>query len=357
MGRFDGKTEKATPQRRRKARREGTVARSAEVGSAAILVSGLVVVKVLGPQAVAVVAEETRVLLGTPLTDGIVPGSMVIDGMGRMALAAGAPFLAGAFVIALAAGFAQVGFAGSPQAAKPKLSNLHPRRGLDKLKPSNAGWELVRTAVKLGLLTALVWGPLTSWQREPARARSLDAGLGDLWGEVWAVLVRAALLAALVAVADYAWNRWRTTKQMRMSKDEVRQEHKDNEGDPHVKSQRRRRAAELSRNRMLSDVGTADVVLVNPTHVAVALVYGDDDPAPRVVARGADHLAARIRAEASRNGVPMLEDRPLARALYKDTRVGQYVPAGLFEAVAVVLAVAWRRSGRMPAGLAGGAAA
>lgn len=134
-----------------------------------------------------------------------------------------------------------------------------------------------------------------------------------------------------------------------MSMQEVKQEHKDSEGDPLVKSQRRRRAVELSRNRMLRDVALADVVITNPTHFAVALRYADGEGAPRVVAKGADKLAAKIRGLAHRHGVLVTENKPLARALYRRCKVGHYVPAALYEAVAVVLAVAYRRRGRVAA--------
>jgi flagellar biosynthetic protein FlhB len=162
------------------------------------------------------------------------------------------------------------------------------------------------------------------------------------------VITRALLLAVLIAGADYAYQKWRTDKQLKMSKDDVKREHKNTEGDPHIKGQRRRRQQEMSRNRMLGSVATADVVVTNPTHFAVALGYAPGDPAPRVLAKGTNRLALKIRREAHRNGVPVHEDRPTARALYRQVRIGGYVPASLFEAVAVVLAVAYRRTGRVP---------
>src|SRR5690606_2260219 len=136
------------------------------------------------------------------------------------------------------------------------------------------------------------------------------------------------------------------------------EEAKQTEGDPLVKAQRRRRAQELSRNRMLREVAGADVVVTNPTHLAVALRYRDGEPAPRVVAKGADRLAAKIRKIAYRNGILVTEDKPLARALYRRCKVGAFIPGALYEAVAVVLAVAYRRYGgaRVAAGTATSAA-
>ncbi len=352
MGRFDDKTEKATPRRRREARREGTVARSQEVATATSLLALLMTVRVLGEHGMQVAALETRALLGTPLTDGALPTARIGSSALHLLLVLAGPFLAASFAVALVAGFAQVGFHAAPKALKPKLSNLSPKKGLQRFSPAMAGWELARTALKLGLLAAVVWTPLSAWADNADRARSLDQGIGDLLGQVWTVLVRAMLLAVLIAAADYAWNRYRTEKQLKMSKQDLRQEHKDSEGDPHVKSHRRRRQLELSRNRMLGQVATANVVVTNPTHLAVALRYGVGDAAPRVVAKGADRVALRIRREAARHGVPITENKPLARALYRQVRVDGYVPGALYEAVAVVLAVAYRRSGRLPAGLA-----
>lgn len=348
MGRFDGKTEKATPQRRQKARSEGTVARSQEVGVAVSLVAAVLALRVFGGEAIGVAAEETRALLAVPVTDLSELGGAG-RAAGRMIVALSGPILAAAVLAALVAGVSQVGFRITPKAAQPKLSHVSPKKGLERLKPSRAGWELLRTALKLGLLVAIVWAPLQAWPTLVAQGSNLDGGIAATLGQTWSVLVRATALAAVIAAADYAWNRHRTGKELRMSKEEVRREHKDSEGDPLVRAQRRRRQSELSRNRMLRDVATADVVVTNPTHLAVALRYADGAPAPLVVAKGADRMAARIRAIAYRHGVTVTEDKSLARALYRRCRLGQYVPAALYEAVAVVLAIAYRRRGFLPA--------
>lgn len=163
------------------------------------------------------------------------------------------------------------------------------------------------------------------------------------------ILLRATALAAVIAIADLIYQRRRLDKQIRMTKDEVKREFKDSEGDPQLRAARRRRAGELSRNRMMRDAASADVLLVNPTHLAVALRYDPIDGAPKVVAKGADRIADKLRTIAARNGIPITADKPLARALFRRCKVGQHVPAALYEAVAVVLAVAYRRSGRGPA--------
>jgi flagellar biosynthetic protein FlhB len=163
---------------------------------------------------------------------------------------------------------------------------------------------------------------------------------------VWAIVIRAAGLAIVIAGADYTVTRFRHNKEMKMTKQEMREEFKTSEGDPHVRAARRQRAREMSRNRMIFDVANADVVVTNPTRLAIALKYEPDEVAPRIVAKGANKIAAKIRAEARRNGVPLIENKPLARSLYRRVKVGGFVPANLFEAVAAVLAVAYRRRPR-----------
>jgi flagellar biosynthesis protein FlhB len=350
------KTEQATPQKRREARKEGTVAKSQEIGVAASLLAGALTLRVALPPAADTVMEETRRMLTFPV-GGEVPLALLGETVGRMGIATVGPFLAAGTLAAVVAGVAQVGFKPTPKAALPKLKHLSLKRGISRFKPATASWELVRSVLKLGCLALLVWAPLQEWRRELASTRGLEASLERLVDQSWGFLLRVVLLAAVIGAADYAFNRWKTNRDLRMSKEDVKREHKSSEGDPLVKGQRRRRMAELSRNRMLGDVAGADVVVVNPTHLAIALRYGQDDLAPKVVARGADHLAAKIRREASRVGVPITHDVPLARALYRQCQLGQHVPAALYEAVAVVLAFAYRRRNAIPAHALTGSAA
>jgi flagellar biosynthesis protein FlhB len=344
----DGKTEKATPQRRTKARKEGQIARSQEVGVAVSLAAGAMVLKVFGPQALDTMRNGMSTIFSNSGTDHI-PTQMLGTFMGQVGLGVITPFLAAGVVAAVVGNVAQTGFSVSTKAAKPKLSHLSPKKGLDRLKPQQASWELVRSVGKLGLLAAVIWGPLMEFTNAAGAQRDVDAVIGRTLDMAWTVLLRTVLLMGVIAAIDYAYNRRKLNKNLMMSKEEIKQESKDSDGDPHIKGQRRRRAMELSRNRMLGEVAAADVVVVNPTHIAVALRYGDGDAAPRVVAKGADRIAAKIRKEAYRHGVLVTRDVPLARTLYRRCKVGSYVPAALYEAVAVVLALAYRRYGKVAA--------
>jgi flagellar biosynthesis protein FlhB len=341
------KTEKATPQKVREARKEGTVARSQEIGVAVSLLAGVLVLRVFAGPAADTVLEETRRLFSWG-SGSELPTAALGASAARMSTAVLLPFLGAATFAALVAGFGQVGFKPSMKAAKPKLSKLSPKQGLEVFKPAKAGWELIRSVLKLGLLGALVWSPMREWSEQLSHTRGLEASLALTFAQVWTLLLRVIALAIVIGAADYAWNRRKVAKDLRMSKDDIKKEFKNSEGDPLMKGQRRRRQQELSRNRMLGDLGTADVLVVNPTHIAVALRYGEADAAPRVIAKGADHLALKLRKEAYRIGLPVLQDIPLARTLHKQCKVGQHVPAALYEAVAVVLAHAYRRRGVLP---------
>jgi flagellar biosynthetic protein FlhB len=300
--------------------------------------------RLIAPGAATAIAGRTRAILSIA-GEGVIGPEVGANAMGMVVVGL-LPFLLAATVLGLAGGVGQVGFTLAPKAAKPKLSNLSIKKGLNRFKPSVFIWELVRTGAKLGLLVLFIWGPLQAWIARLGEPLGIIDAMAFTGGQVWQIVLRAAALALAIAAADYAVNRYRHVKELKMSKQELKEEFKSSEGDPMVRSARRQRARDMSRNRMIFDVALADVVVTNPTRLAIALKYDDDEPAPRVVAKGASKLAARIRAEARRNGIPVIEDKPLARALYRRIRIGHYIPATLFEAVAAVLAVAYRRKAR-----------
>jgi flagellar biosynthesis protein FlhB len=337
------KTEKPTPKKRREAKKKGQVPKSAEIGVAASLVTAVVALRIFAPSSVRTIFEDTRHLIGSA---GSNPSLETVSTLaGSMFLVGVAPFLGLALVIGLAAGVSQVGFVVTPEAAKPQLKSISPKQGLQKLKPAKASWELVRTVLKLGLFVAIAYVPVRDAIENLARVRNLDRAIADVAAVSWDLLARAAALAIVIGIADFAFNRWKNTKDLRMSKEEIKQEFKTSDGDPLVKGKRRRRAMEISRNRLIN-VSTAHVVVTNPTHFAVALAYEPPEPAPRVVAKGTDRHAKQIRKMAARHGVPIVENRPLARSLYQRVKVGGFVPNALYEATAIVLAEAYRRGGR-----------
>jgi flagellar biosynthesis protein FlhB len=302
------------------------------------------VVRVLGPSAVSTFAEGTTRILShsgegiRPAELGGTVASMVLRGL--------VPVLGLAVVLAVVGGVAQVGFVFAPKAVKPKLSNLSLRSGVAKFKPTTQLWELARNGAKIVLLAIAVWSPINHVLSGVTTMRSLGGWLSEVDGMASSVLLRSLVLAGLIAIGDFVFNRVRMTKQLKMTKQEVKDEARQSDGDPVVKGRRRQFARELSRNRMIGAVAAADVVIINPVRFAVALAYEENEPAPRVVAKGAGRMARQIRQEAYRHGVVVTHDPPLARALYRRCQVGHFVPKALFEAVAVVLAAVYRRRWR-----------
>lgn len=340
----DNRTEKPTPRRLRQAREEGQAfTRSQEVGIAVSLIGVVLSLRLLAPGVMERLIADTRFLLSAGAQPD--PMAAVTDRVGAMFAGSLIPFLATALVAGLVAGVSQTGVVFVPKAAKPRLKNLSLKRGLEKLKPSRALWDVGRSSIKIGLLLAMTWSTIDAWATHLRARHSFAESLAMTAAQAWSLIGRIALVAVAVAIGDYAINRYRTQKSLKMSRSDVKRDMRDSDGDPMVRMRRRRLAAEMSRNRMIGEVGHADVVVANPTHIAIALRYLPNDPAPRVVAKGAGRFAEKIKAEARRHGVLVTEDRPLARALFRNCKPGQFIPSDLYEAVAVVLATAFRRRG------------
>lgn len=238
----------------------------------------------------------------------------------------------------------QGGIVISGESLKPKAERISPKAGLKRLFSPEPLVDTAKSIVRLLMLAALSATVLRSILEEhllPIPV-ALDAAALRL-GEQMLTLVRMVAFAGLlVGGADYAYQRYKVGKQLKMTKEEVKQEYKQSEGDPAMKSRRRQAHAKLSRNQMLAAVPDASAVVVNPTHVAVAILYEEGSGAPRVVAKGGDGLAMRIRERAKESGVPIVEARPLARILHDRVEVGETIPNELFRAIAIVLAFVMR---------------
>ena len=331
------KTEAPTPKKLKEGRQQGQVARSSDLGAwlgvgAAALVLPLVA---RGTQGAVV---ELLVSLD----------AVAADPDPARALAAFAPLLAVTVVVAVAAAAAQGGIHLATKAAKPQFSRLNPAKGFKRIFGPQAWWEALKSLLKtvvLGLVLYQVVTGLTPFllgsgsMPLAATLQAVGGGTSDL--------IRTAVVAGLVlAAADFIVQKRRINKQLRMSKKEITDEHKQSEGDPMLKGAIRSRQLAMSRNRMMSDIAKADVVLVNPTHVAVALRYDPAKGAPRVVAKGAGAIAAKIREKATEHRVPMVENVPLARAIHAACDIGQEIPSDLYAAIAQVLAFVMRLRSR-----------
>lgn len=336
----DDKTEAPTPKKKREARLDGQLPRSQELVTWAALLIGSFAVGHTVTSANDVV-REVLTRGERVMADPSAPAAMAVAGAGlRGALLSVLP-LAGVMAAAgVVLNVAQIGWAPTTRSLKPKAAKLNPLKGLKKMVSPASLWEVVKSALKIVLLAGASWGPVSDAVTTLAAggSRSLPQVVALTGGVAMGLVRRVAVAGLLLATVDYVLARRRVMKGMKMTKQEVRDESRSNDGNAEMKGEMRARAMRLSRNRMLSDVAKADVVVVNPTHVAVALKYSPGAGAPRVLAKGSGAVADRIRAEAKEHGVPMVADVPLARTIHKLCEVGAEVPADVYEAVAKILA-------------------
>jgi len=337
------RTEPATPKRRREAREKGQVARSQEVSTVAILAAAIAGLCLWGPTIAGRLGEFMRFSLVATESSELVPSSAI--GLVRAgveeSLSALSPLLAVLVVGALAASYGQVGFLFMPQAALPRLGRINPINGATQLVSIRSVVRLLVAVAKFGLIAGVA--TLSVWTLTPklmamAGCTPLALLRTTSW-EAFVLLAKITFALATVSVVDYLFQRWKHERDLKMTKQEVRDELKLSEGDPTTKGRIRRVQREMSLRRMMHDVPKADVVVTNPTHFAVALQYDRASmPAPLVLAKGADFIAKRIIEIAKEHDVPVMEDKPVAQALYRTAEIGETIPPQLYRAVARILA-------------------
>jgi flagellar biosynthetic protein FlhB len=334
------KTEKPTPQRLKKARKEGQIPRTQELGTWL----GVATASVLLPMLVRRAFEEVQQLfvqIGAVASNPEPAAISVLMGQGLSAfLVTVLPTAVAMMVVGTLAAAAQGGVTFATKGMKPTLKKINPFPGIKRMFGTQGLWEAAKALIKTAALATVVLVTSDRAQALVSSAGSMSlASVADVFTDSAILMFRVVAVTGLViAVADYVIVRMKTHKQLKMSKYEIQQEHKQSEGDPYMKAHRRSVQMSMSRNRMMAEVADADVLLVNPTHVAVALKYEAARGAPRVVAKGAGEVAAKLRERAAEARVPMVQDIPLARALHASCDIGQEVPAQLFTAVARVLA-------------------
>jgi flagellar biosynthesis protein FlhB len=353
------KTERATPKKQAEARRNGQIARSQELNGAVVLLAALLGLSAFAPALMRSMEEATVAVLGLVAHPQVVSGAgigAVLGGLAKHVGLAAVPLLGTTLVAGLAINVVQTKGKTSPGALKPKLSKLNPLTGLRNLFSPNSAVEAGKGLFKVVVIGAVV--ALDVFPRLDQLAALVGMAPGDLLATAASDIVHVAQRAALVylalALADFFWQKHRHEKSIRMDKQEVKDEFKQQELPAEVKTAQKRKALELARARMMDAIPTADVVVTNPTHFSVALRYDSANLAPVVVAKGVDHLAFKIREIAREAGVSVVPDPPLARTLYASVEVGHMIPEELFQAVAQLLAYVYRVAGRR---VAAGAAA
>ena len=348
------KTEPATSKKLKDAREEGKVARSQELNSAAMLIalflSLRIFVSYLGEGFISVfhlfygmipdVVDTQRDGMTVQAASGLLNQGYL------QLLRLAAPFLAAGLVVAIVISIVQVGWQVSTKPLEPKLDKFNPVNGFKRIFSKDSLFNLLMSILKIVLVFYVAYTCIKGqannlfilYEIPLNQAISL---IGDIIIDTG---LRISLCYLVVGLADYIYQRHRFNEDMKMTKQEVKDEYKNTEGDPQIKGQQRQRMREASQRRMMQDVPKADVVITNPTHIAVAIRYDAEiENAPTVVAKGEDYLAAKIKETAKENGVEIMENKPLARALYATVEVGEQIPPELYQAVAEILALVYSK--------------
>lgn len=351
----EGRTEQATARRKEDSRKKGQVALSREVPTAATLLGGLVLLYwaiAPGMTGLAAVMREWLSLAADrgmqgALTQSAVQGLMVKVGLDALTFVL--PFLGAVSVVGVSAYVMQTGLLWKADGLRMDISRLDPLAGLSRLFSLRSVVELVKSVLKVTVIAASgILAVGTDVGGLPLLIQhDLPGMLGVAGGLAFKLALWVTLTVAVIAVADYGYQRFEWERSLRMTKQEVKQEQRETEGDPLLKSRVRSLQRQMARSRMMAAVPKADVVITNPTHFAVALQYDFRTmAAPVVVAKGAGFIAERIKQVAAANGVMVVENKFVARTLYKLVEIGGQVPSDLYRAVAEILALVYRAKGK-----------
>ena len=352
------KSEQPTAKKLDDARKEGQVAKSQEVATAFSLLALFVILRIFYPfMGNNFKSIFERVYNNIPVVartyDGFLPVATITSILSNAILTMlllTAPFLIIGFLIAFLCDLVQVGFKPTSKPLQPKLSKLNPISGMKKIFSARKLFELGKSILKLAVMAVVIYSFFTG--RTESLFLLYDMPLSQAIGLMGNLIISLGLRIAaaymVIAFIDLIYQRRKFTKDMMMTKQEVKEEYKNSEGDPTVKSAQKRRMMEASRRRMMQQLPQADVVITNPTHYAVAIKYdAEESDAPVVIAKGADYLAQKIKEIARDNNVEIVENKPLARMLYANVEVGELVPPELYKAVAEVLAYVYHLKGKI----------
>ncbi len=346
------KTEEPTSKKLNDARKEGQVAKSKEITSAFEMLAAFALlyiwVEYMGTYFVGNMYDiYSQIPDYIKMYDGNVPeqtlNAIFIRSMSRVLLIL-APFLIVGFIVAFVCNVVQVKWKPTAKPMKPKFNKLSPVSGVKRIFSLNSLVELLKSILKIGLVSYVVYSYLK--KNMPPLYLFYDLSLNQAVAQVGSLVIglglRIAIWYMVIAALDYAYQRIKFKNDMKMTKQEVKDEYKNQEGDPQIKGKQRQRMQEASRRRMMQQLPEADVVITNPTHLAVAIKYDPDlYDAPYVIAKGADYLAQKIRETAKEYHIEIVENKPLARMLYANVEVGSVVPPELYQAVAEVLAIVY----------------
>ncbi|MCR5278856.1 MAG: flagellar biosynthesis protein FlhB [Lachnospiraceae bacterium] len=352
------KTEPATEKKKQDARKEGQVAKSKEIENAFSLLALFLIMRFWVGTLGGNLQNMFRLVYDDIPTyiknfNGYVNSRDIINLYIQILIEIiilMAPVLIIAVIVSFTCDVAQVGWKPTGKPLQPKFNKLNPISGFKKIFSKNSVVELIKSIMKIALVLIIAWNYLKKNSNGLFLLydMNLNAGIAAAGNLVIDLGIRIAAAYLVIAIADYAYQRWKHMDDLKMTKQEVKDEYKQAEGDPQIKGKIRQKMREVSQRRMMQNVPKADVVITNPTHYAVAIMYDADNyAAPMVIAKGADYLAARIKEEARANDIEIVENKPLARMLYANVEVGELIPPELYQAVAEVLAFVYKLKGKV----------
>lgn len=345
------KTEKATPKKRDDARKKGQVLKSAEINTAVSTLVMYAALMILGGSMV----ESLSVMLKNTLSDSIAGNTDItlvsahLSIVGAIMEFAGViwPLLAVAVVIGIAVNLLQVGFLFVPSSLTPKFSKINPLEGFKRIFSMRSVVELLKAVLKAAIVGVIVYQEYMNRFEEFPNLMFISniAEVGKLIFDMCvSVAIKASVALIVLGFADYIYQWFDFEKNLKMTKEEIKQEYKTTEGDPMIKSKRREKQRQMSMSRMMQSLPQADVVITNPTHYAMALRYNEkESSAPVVIAKGKDYTAQKIKQKARELGIEIVENKPVAQALYVACEIGDVIPEDMFAAVAEILAFVFKK--------------
>ena len=346
------KTEKATPKKKQDSRKKGQVAKSQDVNTAVVLLSVFLFMmffgKTMTERLIGVLRHSLQNYMFMDLTEKNIE-YITIEILGELVLFLG-PVMMVALIAGVAANYAQVGFMYSPEAIQMKLEKINPISGFKRIFSMRAIVEMLKSILKISFIGVIAFSVL--WSRMDEVLILADKSVGAALGTIAGLTLQMGLFASgallFLSLLDYLYQKYDFEKSIRMSKQDLKDEYKNIEGDPLIKSKIKQKQREMAMRRMMQEVPKADVVITNPTHYAIALKYDDQKAdAPVVVAKGVDFVAQKIKLIAKENEISTVENRSLARALYSQAEIGDVIPEEFFKAVAEILAYVYQTNNKV----------
>ena len=348
------RTEAPTPKKREQEREKGNVSRSMDVNSVVVLIAGILVIKYMGKDLLNGILQFMTEIYTSLVTTHLTTESVIQYSRNGILHFLGvlSPILVVIMIMGLASNFGQVGFMYSKKAIIPKFSKISPLKGVKRIFSAKSIVELVKGILKIAIIAIIAYNVIKNHVNEYYSISILtpSAILSFIAGVLFELSIKIAIVLIFLAAADYAWQKHDYEKNIKMTKQEVKEEQRQTRGNPEVKSRIKMLQRQLSRTRMMNAVPDATVVVTNPTHIAVALRYVPNEPsdAPRVIAKGQRKTAERIKLLAKEHNVPVIEDRPLAQTLFQTLEIGMEIPPIFYQAVAEILAKVYKMQQKNP---------